>query len=149
PVFWPWIQVLREALREQPELRSSGEPLLTRMAALEGPGGGHGERPSRRGPNRFWVLDGVSRFLLSAAPPSGGIVLLEDLPRAGAATLELLAFLGPELARSSLLVVGTLRNEAHELERRRADRLMRGAERIELGRLTTDDVRRYIGELVR
>ena len=150
PVFWPWIQVLREALREQPELRRSGEPLLARMASLDATGAASGDlRSSRRGPNRFWVLDGVSRFLLDAAARSGLTVLLEDLHWADAATLELLAFLGPELARSSLLVVGTLRDEAHELDRKRAGKLIRSAERIELSRLTTDDVSRYIGELVR
>jgi DNA-binding winged helix-turn-helix (wHTH) protein/tetratricopeptide (TPR) repeat protein len=147
PVFWPWIQVLREAVREQPALREPGEQLLARITALDDDPDGTQAR--RRAGDRFWVLDAVSRFLLEAAEGAGTCVLLEDLHWADAATLDLLAFLTPQLGRRSLLILGTLRNEAALDDRRRASRLLRGVERIELGHLTHDDVGCYIEEFTR
>jgi predicted ATPase len=150
PVFWPWIQVLREAVREEAGLREAGESLLARMAAFDADGNAPeaGERKGGKA-NRFWVLDGLSRFLLDAAAHLHLVVLLEDLHWADSATLEVLAFLVRELPRSRLLLVGTMRNETLERDRSRVEQLMRGAERIDLAHLTPEDVGRYIGELTR
>jgi DNA-binding winged helix-turn-helix (wHTH) protein len=137
PVYWPWIQLLREAARGLPELADAAEQLLSRLSART------------KGSDRFWVLDGVSRFLGVASERAPIALLLEDLHWTDSATLELLAFLAPHLQRSALLVVGTARNEAAFQDRRRAARLLRGVDRIELGHLTRDDVRRYIEELIR
>jgi eukaryotic-like serine/threonine-protein kinase len=150
PVFWPWIQVLREAVRDLPELADAGEKLLSRMTALDTQQStSDAQHPRRNGRDRFWVLDGVSRFLLHASERAPIAMLLEDLHWTDSATLELLAFLAPHLQRSALLVVGTARNEAAFQDRRRAARWVRGVDRIELGHLTRDDVSRYIEELTR
>ena len=150
PVFWPWIQVLREAVREQPLLAEAGNALLARMGALDAASPKPADsRAKDRGADRFWVLDGVSRLLLQASERTGLLVLLEDLQCADAATVELLAFLTPQLARARLLVVGTVRSDALERDPRRAARLLRGAEQIALEALTSDDVTRYIAELTR
>jgi len=148
PVFWPWIQVLREAMRERPELRESAEALLSRMEVFGTTQAGDPVLAAgNEGGERFWVLDGVSRFLLEAAQHARVMVLLEDLHWADSATIELLSFLAPELRRSRLLVVGTLRPDMLDHDQRRAGRLLRNAERIDLRQLTPDDVGRYITEL--
>jgi DNA-binding winged helix-turn-helix (wHTH) protein len=148
PVFWPWIQVLRDALRDRSELLEPGEALLSRMAALDAKQMAPRPRTGRRnGGDRFWVLDGVSDLLLRASRQQPFMVLLEDLHWADSATLELLAFLAPLLQRSTLLVLGTLRNEVRVTDRRATANLLHGVERIELEHLTRDDVSRYIAEL--
>lgn len=149
PVLWPWLQVLREAVRERPVLNEPGQALLSRLAALEPPPAPSSE-PSAQGSNvtgRFWVLDGVSRFLLDAAAQGPILVLIDDLHWADAGTIELLGFLAPELRRSRMFVLATLRDELGEHERRRIGRLLRAAERIELKHLSLPDVERYISEV--
>ena len=93
PVFWPWIQVLREAVRARPALRESGEALLSRMAAEGERENGAPREPRRKAGDRFWVLDGVVRLLVQAAEEAPILLLLEDLHWADSATLELLALL--------------------------------------------------------
>jgi len=150
PVFWPWIQVLREAVRARPALCESGEALLSRMAAEgERENGAPRHRPRRKAGDRFWVLDGVVRLLVQAAEEAPILLLLEDLHWADSATLELLALLVPQLQRRTLLVVGTLRTDVTFSDRRRAARVLRSAPHIELGHLTRDDVASYIAELTR
>jgi len=149
PVFWPWIQVLREAVRERTDLRDAGESLLARMAALDEDTGSGGEQPPNGRGKRFWVLDELSRFLLDAAARVTVTLLLEDLHWADSATLEALTYLTRELARSRLLIVGTMRNETVELNRGRIERLLRGAERVDLAHLTPEDVGVYIGQVTR
>jgi eukaryotic-like serine/threonine-protein kinase len=150
PVFWPWIEVLREAVRDLPELADSGERLLSRMTAFDARHSASDQQPPGHSDrDRFWVLDGVSRFLLEASERAPIALLLEDLHWTDSATLELLAFLAPHLQRSALLVVGTARNEAAFQDRRRAARWLRSVDRIELGHLTLDDVSLYIEALIR
>jgi DNA-binding winged helix-turn-helix (wHTH) protein/tetratricopeptide (TPR) repeat protein len=116
------------------------------MAGLE-TGRSPDQSPDREGTDRFWVLDGVSRFLIDAARQLPAVVVLDDLHWADSATIELLTFLAPELRRSALMVIATSRPEAVDQERRRGARLLRGAEVIELKHLTPEDVKSYIAEL--
>jgi DNA-binding winged helix-turn-helix (wHTH) protein len=150
PVFWPWLQVLREAARDRPTLNEAASGLLSRLTELSGASGagaaGDDERHDTDA-GRFWVLDGVSRFLLDAARETPIVVLLDDLHFADAGTIELAGFLAPELRRSALLLVATLRDEVPEGAARGMGRLLRSAERIELEGLSREDVTRYIAEV--
>jgi DNA-binding winged helix-turn-helix (wHTH) protein len=148
PVFWPWIQILREAVREHPELRDAGEPLLSRLVALEpkeAPPVQAGAERERR--DRFWLLDEIAQLLLRAARKSPILLLIDDLQWADAGSIKLLGFLAPELENARLLIVATERDETSPGGARRLAQLARHAERIDLTRLTAIDVGLYIMEL--
>ncbi len=148
PVFWPFIQILREMLHERPELHEVGDPLMTRLLALEphNPAGDE-EGDERVHADRFWLLDAITRLMLEATRASPALLVLDDLQWADAGSVNLLGFLAPELPRSGLLVVATDRDESSDRAARRLARLMRHAERFDLARLTTGDVGRYIAEV--
>jgi DNA-binding winged helix-turn-helix (wHTH) protein len=146
PVFWPFIQIVREALRVLPELRDAGDPLLDRLAALAAtPAAAAIDREELA--QRFWPLDEITRLLLRAAQIAPIALLLDDLQWADAGTLNLLNFLAPELPAARMLVIATQRDELASGDQRRIARLARHVERIELTRLTVDDVGRYMAEL--
>ncbi|MFI5306365.1 MAG: ATP-binding protein, partial [Polyangiales bacterium] len=150
PVFWPWIQILREAVRERPDLRLLGEPLLARLAALapaSEPGADDGAAVPDQSARRFWLLDEVTQLLLQAAQVTPIVLLLDDVQWADAGTLNLLGFLAPELSSARVLILVTRRDEPVADGERRWARVMRHAERIELSRLTVEDVHRYLTEL--
>jgi DNA-binding winged helix-turn-helix (wHTH) protein len=148
PVFWPFMQIVREAVRALPELREAGEPLLERLAALDG--GDPGDEASTERdeiPPRFWPLDEVTRLLLRAAQSVPVVLLLDDLQWADAGTLNLLNFLTMELGSSRMLVIATQREELTAGSSRRLARLGRHAERIDLTRLSQADVAHYIAAM--
>lgn len=149
PVLWPWLSVLRDAVRSRPALREPGEALLSKLAALAQTSTANDESGSAQvdGSGRFWMLDGVSRFLLDAAEQAPVVVLIDDLHWADAGTLDLLSFLAPELRRAPLLVLATLREERAANERKGLGRVLRAAERIELKHLSLADVERYMTAL--
>ena len=144
PVLWPWLQVLRDAVRQRPELREAGEALLSKLEALGQSSANADDSGALEGSGRFWMLDGVSRLLLEAADEAPVVVLLDDLHWADAGTLDLLSFLAPELRRAPLLVVATMREERAAIERKGLGRVLRAAERIELKHLSLQDVERYM-----
>jgi DNA-binding winged helix-turn-helix (wHTH) protein/tetratricopeptide (TPR) repeat protein len=149
PVFWPWIQILREAVRSRPDMREAAELLLSRLAALD-PGSaasteGGPERDELA--RRFWLLDEVTRLLLVSAQSAPIVLLIDDLQWADVGTLSLLAFLAPELSNARMLVVATQREEAARDGQRHLAQVARHAERIALTRLTAEDVGRYIAQL--
>ena len=149
PVFWPWIQILRDAMQVRPELRATGEPLLSRLAALDRESTSADERAAERRvlAGRFWLLDDVTRFLLQAAKEAPVVLLIDDLQWADAGTLDLLGFLATELGTARMLVAATARaTAAGELDPQ-LNRLARHAERIELTRLSPEDIGHYIAEL--
>ncbi len=148
PVLWPWLSVLRDAVRERPALREAGDALLSKLAALAQASAVDESGASQsEGAGRFWMLDGVSRFLLDAADEAPVVVLIDDLHWADAGTLDLLSFLAPELRRAPLMVLTTLREERSATERKGLGRVLRAAERIELKHLSLPDVERYMTAL--
>ncbi len=148
PVFWPWIQILRAAVRDQPNLRDAGLPLLSLLVALEpkGPPAGRAGPERDRSADRFWLLDEIAQLLLRAARKAPILLLIDDLQWADAGSVRLLGFLAPELASAQLMILATERDDGSGAPRRMA-RLARHAERIDLARLMAVDVGRYIAEL--
>ena len=146
PVYWPWVQVVRQLVRElateQPTLAEQGHALLTRLGRVEGSASDTEEAQAPE--TNFWWLDGVSQLLLSAARARPVLLALDDLHWADAATLDLLAFLAPELRHAPLLIVATQRDGREVLHPRALQRLSRHADRIALSALSVDDVRDYL-----
>jgi DNA-binding winged helix-turn-helix (wHTH) protein len=149
PNFWPWIQILREAVRQRSDMRELGGSLLTRLAALDPSDTTEAESEPERDERarRFWLLDEVTRLLLQAAHTTPMLLFMDDLQWADAGTLNLLVLLAPELANARILIVATQREETQRGPQHRLTRLARHGERIELTRLSPDDVGRYIAEL--
>jgi DNA-binding winged helix-turn-helix (wHTH) protein len=150
PPLWPWVQVVREVLavvtvgearlrlgesfgelsRLLPELGAAADATLDASSA------------------RHRTSDAVCRLLAVAAERSAWVVVLDDLQRADAASLGLLAYLVDELARMRVLVVCTVRSTEPELaaaQQRLLDYALghRNAERIELARLSAAEVADY------
>lgn len=140
PVLWPFVQVLRKVALERPALRAECEPLLQRLVALDAPR----DKADRTGTGRFLLMDEVTRVLVRASDQTAALIVLDDLQWADSSTLDLLAFLTPELSRARVLVLGTLRPSADA----RLQRIARKAEHVQLASLTADDIGAYIAALV-
>jgi DNA-binding winged helix-turn-helix (wHTH) protein len=142
PVFWPWMQVFRDIAHERPALREAAEGLLARLCA---------RNPSpdvtdlQLAPGSFWLFDGVSSLLRDAAGEGPVLLLLEDLHWADVGSIQLLAFISPELQEHAVLVVTTQRDGRSAGHTRELRRLSRHAARIELEPLTPDEVGQYVG----
>jgi DNA-binding winged helix-turn-helix (wHTH) protein/tetratricopeptide (TPR) repeat protein len=151
--FWPWVQVLRDALGEDSlsaqlklEVRSLLSELVPRSDTIDIPidpdaTNGFGAR--------FWVLEKLSRHLLKSGEDSPRVILLEDVHWADEASLDLLTFLAAELSQASVLVVATARETLPQGSEAWAKILPRlgPCERIELSALKPKDVETYVAEV--
>jgi hypothetical protein len=151
--FWPWVQVLRDAVGEDSlssqlklEVRSLLSELVPRSDVFDVPvdpdaSNGFGAR--------FWVLEKLSRHLLKSGESSPRVILLEDVHWADEASLDLLAFLAAELSQSYVLVVATARETLPPGSEAWAKILPRlgPCERIELAALKPKDVETYVAEV--
>lgn len=145
PVYWPWIQVLRDIVRDRPTLRDTSCELLARLV-------GSGPTPAisdlHRAPESFWLLDGMCGLLRAAAREGPALIVIEDLHWADQASIHLLAFIAADLHEQATLVVTTERSFGGMGTKADLRRLSRHtAARIELEPLTPDEVGEYL-ELV-
>ncbi len=142
PVYWPWVQIVRHAVRERATLAPRGEALLERLGvASRDADEGDEAQPSG---NNFWWIDGVSQLLLDAARQTPLLLLFDDLHWADAATIDLLAFVVAELRQVPVLVVASQREGRSVSHPRALNRLSRHAEPIALSALTVADVADYV-----
>ncbi len=151
--FWPWVQVLRDALGEEGlpaerklELRALLAELIPRPDTLQGAveagtSSGFGAR--------FWLLEKLSRDLMKCAEAGPRVILLEDVHWADDASLDLLAFLAAELSQVSVLIVATARDALPPGSEAWSKILSRlgPCERIELAGLKPKDVEAYVAEV--
>jgi DNA-binding winged helix-turn-helix (wHTH) protein len=148
PVFWPIIQILRDAARERPELRAACEPILAHLTALDGDNSAARVAiAAHETSNRFWILDAIWRLVREAAEQKPIAILIDDWQWADAGTTSLVRFLAPELANSHVLIVATLREDGNAQDDPALRWLTRRSERIELARLTPDDIGHYLSEV--
>ena len=118
PAFWPFIQVMREALRR----RGAGDMrclLGSEAAAIAGAFNelrGHwpdlpeaAQLSSTSG--RFRLYDSMAVFLQRAAAERPIVLALDDLHRADPASLRLLAFVVRHAQQARILFLGALRSE--------------------------------------
>jgi DNA-binding winged helix-turn-helix (wHTH) protein/tetratricopeptide (TPR) repeat protein len=151
--FWPWLQVLRDALAEgslSPTLAAEGQTLLEELIPHADADQRERIAASSAVAARFWLLEKLSRFLVRSAERTSRVVLLEDVHWADEASLDLLSFLGAELSSAKLLVVAAARDgEQPQSEAwTKALARLRPSERIALPSLNASDVATYVSAVV-
>jgi tetratricopeptide (TPR) repeat protein len=137
PAFWPWLPLLR-ALADRLDDRSL---LAPELAGVIEAGGAHDAGATRSDHTRFRFFDAVVRLVTATSLEQPLMLVLEDLQWADLPSLELLTFVGGQLAAEPVLLVGTVR----ELEVGRNDAVVealaalsraQAARRISLGGLS-------------
>jgi DNA-binding winged helix-turn-helix (wHTH) protein len=158
PLLWPWLRLLYEVLAKSDaakhEARANGTDQLRDLLL------GSGSRSSEDvdtaqawlGAGRHRYFEALLRTILKAADDSVWVLVIDDLHRADAASLELLGQLLDEIAHTRILVLATMRYSAGEAARS-ATRLPyvlghRNCERIVLERLQQADVMNYVATLL-
>jgi len=156
PPLWPWLQLLEGVLDALPE---SDRPVVTEavdeLSSLLTPrvGGAralHGEAQLALPHHSF---DLIVRAFVRAARSSTWVLVLDDLHRADAASLELLGSMIDALTHARILIVVNLRHAPGSRAPRPDTRLPyvlghRSCERIVLERLHEEDVAGYVAALV-
>lgn len=153
PPLFPWLRVLHEL--ERGLLSPSGEmDRYTVRDAAE-----HDLSPAAtsgmdwQGPARHGAFEAVLRAIRRAGELTLCVIVIDDLHRADAASLELLHQLLDEIAHTRILVLATLRDSAGRRPARANTHLPlvlghRNAERIVLERLLERDVATYVSALL-
>jgi DNA-binding CsgD family transcriptional regulator/tetratricopeptide (TPR) repeat protein len=141
PAFWPWVQILRAAVRgRDPEtLRAELGPGAAHLAALvPGLPASPPALPSHfeSAEDRFRLFDSVTTFLAAAADRQPLLLLLDDLHWADVPTLLLLEFFARELRGARLLVLGSFRDVEVHADDPLARTLGRLARLADVARLT-------------
>ena len=119
PPYWPWVQILREyiAASSPSELRMILGSGVAEIAALvpelaedidEAPPPLPGDRDATQA--RFRTFDAIARLFERAAEQVPLVLIVDNLHCADAPSLSLLEFLGHELPRRRILLVGTYRD---------------------------------------
>ncbi len=132
PVFWPWVEALRELGQKTAE-RSL--PQLGRQTETE----------------RFLLFDEVTAFLRGVSAERPVLLLLDDLHAADPSTLLLTEFVARQLDATHTLVIASHREvEARGTQEVWASlmRLSRVARVLRLPRLEHDDVAALVRELL-
>lgn len=129
PAFWPWLQILGAL-----EVDDDRAPLL---GILDG---------DPRASARLALFDAVAAFLGRRADATPIAILLDDAHVADPSSLQLVEYVLPLLARRRVLVVLAARDgDAGPDATAVLARVMRGAERVSLGRLRQADVAELVG----
>jgi DNA-binding winged helix-turn-helix (wHTH) protein/tetratricopeptide (TPR) repeat protein len=132
PPLWPIAEALRTVLRERSELAGVARGLLP----------GYGDEPAGSSPPpdqaesaRFVKVERVARLLRELCTARPSLLVLDDLQWGDANTLDVLAFLAPELGELPLFVLATSRDGEAQPDDARARplrRLMRHAQALPL-----------------
>lgn len=118
PALWPWLQILRDLLRDCPpdavrRMPGSAAALAEIVPEIRSLLPDLGELPLLEPAQaRFRLFESITGFLRARAGPSAGaglLLILDDLQWADAASLLLLDFLAAAIADLPLLVIGTYR----------------------------------------
>jgi hypothetical protein len=141
--FAPWVAVLRSLLPHAGDLAAAQ---LEDVRRLTGEAGAAAE-PVSGDDDRARIFDAVAALLARASEPAGLVVVLDDLHWADRSSLELLRHVAQAATEARLLLVLGYReaDPGHPLpealeELARA----RGFERVRLGGLGLDEVRRFV-----
>jgi DNA-binding winged helix-turn-helix (wHTH) protein len=142
PPFWPFVQLLRASLRPSSASGAARAALDNALTAL---------MPERTlaswgaDASGYRLLDGVVRALQKITEEGPLLLVLDDLQWADAASLRLLAYLAPEIARMPLVILATVRNTEGLASDARLAQVLghRQCEHIELDRLTAIEVAEY------
>ncbi len=155
PPYWPWVQAIRQYVRERPaedlkrEMGSTASVIAEvvsdvkeRIPNLQPP-------PQLDSPEsaRFRLFDSIATFLKTASQSQPLVLILDDLHWSDKPSLLLLEFVAREIANARVLLVGTYRdmelNRKHPLavtlgdlskERLFEKVLLRGLQAHDIGR---------------
>ena len=147
PPFWPWIQIARglvksgaepsaELARMVPELATASAPLTPLYTTSA---------------DRFVLFDAMLRFVRDAASRSPLLLVFDDLHAADAATVQMLAFIVPELRDERVLAIGTYRDVEARLSNEISDalaRIRRTSADLHLSHLGRADVAQMASERI-
>ena len=142
PPFWPIVQLLRGTLRAagtSAAVRAAVDGAIAALTPERTPAGWGADASSYR------LLDTVARALQKMTDEGPLLLVLDDLQWADAASLRLLAYVAPEIARMPLAILVTVRSTEPLAEVRELAQVLghRQCEHIELDRLTPGDVAEY------
>jgi DNA-binding CsgD family transcriptional regulator len=120
PAYGPFVVALRSYLRTVPDGLDDCGPLGEHLRLLLPELG-----PAPEGVDTTTLREAVRCAFVTLARDRGALVVLDDLQWSDAATLELLAELGPGLSEAPLLLVGAYRSDElsreHQLRRMRSE----------------------------
>ncbi len=162
PPLWPWIRLLSDVLA------ADGGTSLHVLDALPEDlrrflGLTRGDNPPNEAqvtpasglasPERHRHFDAILRRFVTASEKTPWVLVIDDLHRADAASLELLVQLLDELAHTRILVIATLRHTPGRSSPRSGTYLPhvlghRNCERILLERLSEAEVHEYVRALL-
>ena len=119
--LWPFAGLLREVLTRLPPDALGSDPrwsalvpdlarLIPELASGVAPAQEAAEEVARHA-SKHRVFEAVTRAFVLAAEHVPRVLIVDDLGRADGASLELLNYLLPELPRSRILLVATLRSD--------------------------------------
>jgi DNA-binding winged helix-turn-helix (wHTH) protein/tetratricopeptide (TPR) repeat protein len=150
--FWPWVQVVRDAIAEGalgPSLAAEAQTLLDELTPRADLDHQTDVGASSAVAARFWVLEKLSRFLLKCAEGAPRVIFLDDVHWADEASLDLLIFLGAEISKGALLVVATARDAVQPQSEpwAKATARLGPCERVGLLGLREKEVAAYVAEV--
>jgi DNA-binding winged helix-turn-helix (wHTH) protein len=156
PPLWPWLRLLREvaAGSRSPELTHALSELSDVLRPLSlAPNEQGRDATALPHATRHRSFDLFSEAFARAAEEVAWVLVLDDLHRADAASLELLSYLIDEIAQRRILIVATLRNGSQGRPPRPDTHLPyvlghRNCERIVLDRLREPDVALYVAAVL-
>jgi DNA-binding winged helix-turn-helix (wHTH) protein len=159
PPLWPFGQLVRsavegvspDALRER--LGSSLSDLARLLPEWAQADSAQKDAFAADPASQHRMFDAITRALTLAAERAPCLLVLDDLHRADAASLELLRYLVELLAHAPILLVGTMRNDDGARAARANPSLgyvlgHRNCERLALPRLGAADVASYVDALL-
>ncbi len=161
PPLWPWLRLLREvtAAAWTPDFEQRLGSLAAEVRALSGAtAAGEPAQPatgleSWEEAARHRSFEAILRAITLAAETMPWLLVLDDLHRADAASIELLSLLLDEVAHTRVLVVVTLRH-THGAHAPRPETHLpqvlghRNCERIALERLSFEEVSTYVAAVI-
>jgi hypothetical protein len=163
PAFWPWIQILREMLREE---AGSGREGSERAQGVDGPDrvpralaesllaelvprdGAALEPEFMNGrSDAFWLADRMAGLLIESAKTTPRLLVLDDIQWGDASSLRVVELLAAQLEKNAIVVVATLRDTDVPRDStlaRSLARLARHLTPVPLARLARADVEEYL-----
>ena len=153
PPLWPWAELVRGLLESAPQDAEAHAAARAPELALLLPGRDASvPRAAERPAAKHAVFDAILSVVRAAARSAPCLLVLEDLHRADAATLELLRYWVDPVVHQRALLLGTARRAESRQLASSGDLSYvlghRNCTRIALERLGPDDVATYVAALV-
>ncbi len=143
PVFWPWIQILRQVGDAYPQHAEAARQLETRLSQERA----DEDAAQLASADRYWQYEALVAFLAELSRARPLLLTFDNLHWADAGSWELLGYLGPELRRLPILVLAARREGRAERARTRTFPPLRDAERFKLPALSREQVADYLRAL--